>query len=203
MGDDLSVVNAARVSRNVESEELTEKDLRLLTYLSSHGHTSPYRHAFLTFEVKAPLLVARQWWKYVVGSDHTMDGWNEESKRFVQEEPEFHVPQEWRGATTKKQGSGESVGPEYEGILATDAKGFYLHALYMYNRALEMGVCGEQARLFLPAFALYTTWRWSCSLQSLMHFLNQRLDHDAQWEIQQYAKAVKELAQLKFPHALT
>ncbi|HYF47656.1 MAG TPA: FAD-dependent thymidylate synthase, partial [Acidimicrobiales bacterium] len=108
MGSDLSVANAARVSFAKESawiedddgefvrRVLAEKDRRLIRFLARNGHTSPFRHAFATLEVKAPLFVARQWWKYVVGSDHTMDGWNEVSRRYVEDEPEFYVPREWR-----------------------------------------------------------------------------------------------------------
>src|SRR5690606_21252109 len=93
MGSDLSVANAARVSFARESTEFDDRDERLIRFLAREGHTSPFRHAMVTFEVKAPLMVARQWWKYVVGSDHTMDGWNEVSRRYVDTEPEFYMPE--------------------------------------------------------------------------------------------------------------
>src|SRR5690625_5071724 len=116
MGSDLTVANAARVSYDKESTELNEKDRRLIRFLAREDHTSPFRHAIAQFEVYAPLMVARQWWKYVVGSDHTMDAWNESSRRYVTEERVFYVPaaDEWRSAPEmSKQGSGESFPPSF------------------------------------------------------------------------------------------
>src|SRR5690625_4780429 len=112
MGDDRTVVNAARVSFDKKTEELTERDERLIRFLAREGHDSPFRHASLQFEVYAPLMIARQWWKYVVGSDHIMDAWNESSRRYITENEEFYVPQadEWRSYPDDvKQGSGEPV----------------------------------------------------------------------------------------------
>jgi thymidylate synthase (FAD) len=97
MGSDLSVVNSARVSYDKESTELSEKDARLIRFLAREGHTSPFRHATLQFEMYAPLMVARQHWKYIVGSDHTMDAWNESSRRYVTEEPAFYIPEMTNG----------------------------------------------------------------------------------------------------------
>src|SRR5690625_3254458 len=98
MGDDRTVANAARVSFDKRTEELDEKDERLIAFLAREGHDSPFRHASLQFEVYAPLMIARQWWKYVVGSDHVMDAWNESSRRYITENEEFYVPNanEWR-----------------------------------------------------------------------------------------------------------
>jgi thymidylate synthase (FAD) len=174
----------------------------LIAFLASHGHTSPFRHATLQFEVYAPLMVARQWWKYVVGGDHTMEAWNESSRRYVTEEPRFYVPSycEWRGAATNsKQGSAGhvdiAIGEKWTGIL--DALVEQGEALY--EQAMADGICAEQARLFLPAYGMYVRWYWTASLQSVCHFLNQRLNHDAQAEIQAYAKAVYALAKPLFP----
>jgi thymidylate synthase (FAD) len=154
----------------------------------------------VTLEVKAPLMVARQWFKYVVGSDHTMDGWNETSRRYVTMEPEFYIPEVWRSAPeNKKQGSG---GPVDQHIADSTDESFRWHidnSLIRYSAALAQGVAPEQARLFLPAYAMYTTWRWSASLQSVAHFLRQRLADDAQVEIQEYAKAVDSLVRPLFP----
>jgi len=105
MGSDLTVVNAARVSYSKESFELNEKDIRLIKFLAREGHTSPFRHAILQFEIYAPLMVARQWWKYVVGSAHyegtgdSLEAWNESSRRYITEEPQFYIPSpgEWQG----------------------------------------------------------------------------------------------------------
>ncbi|ARW40263.1 FAD-dependent thymidylate synthase [Bacillus amyloliquefaciens] len=202
MGSDLSVVNSARVSYDKESTELDEKDIRLIKFLAREGHTSPFRHATLQFEVYAPLMVARQHWKYIVGSDHTMDAWNESSRRYVTEEPTFYIPKadEWRSAPeNSKQGSGNCL-PEQQGEIATqDLIDYVAFGERLYERATNSGVCAEQARLFLPAYGMYVRYYWTASLQSVVHFLNQRLAHDSQVEIQEYAKAVYSLVKPKFP----
>lgn len=200
MGSDLSVVNAARTSFAKEVFTMGEKDEKLIHYLARHGHMSPFRHAFVTLEIKAPLMVMRQWWKYVVGSDHTMDGWNEVSRRYVMLEPEFYVPNQWRKAPeNKKQGSCGLIDGDLKAQTDYDWQCLQKVAEMYYDRALRRGVAPEQARLFLPAYAMYTVSRWSASLQSVIHFLSQRLEDDAQWEIQQYAKAVDELVRPLFP----
>lgn len=201
MGDSLTVVNAARASFAKFSLEWTEADARLVKFLLRENHTSPMRHEMMTFEVKAPLMVARQWNKYVVGSDHTMDAWNEASRRYITMEPEFYIPNadQWRSAPeNKKQGSGlcldEKIGKEYSLCLAMTIE----ESLLDYNDALTEGIAPEQARLFLPMYAMYTNWWWTCSLQSCLLFLDERLEHDAQWEIQQYAIAVYRFAEVLF-----
>ncbi len=201
MGSDLTVVNAARCSYDKRSDELTEKDVRLIKYLAKHGHTSPFRHATLQFEVYAPLMVARQHWKYVVGSDHTMDAWNESSRRYVTEEPTFYIPRqgEWRSAPeNSKQGSGGPL-PTDDGQWTALLMEYAEEGVALYEQAIKEGICAEQARLFLPAYGMYVRYYWTASLQSVAHFLNQRLSHDAQAEIQSYALAVYELVKEKFP----
>lgn len=208
MGTDLTPVNAARCSYAKESQELTERDVRLIKFLAREGHTSPFRHAIAQFEVYAPLMVARQWFKYIVGSAHqegtgdSLDAWNESSRRYITEEPVFYVPavDEWRSAPeNSKQGSGEPV-PDYEGELFTRRLlEITEESLEMYEQALHIGICAEQARLFLPAYGMYVRWYWTASLQSVAHFLAQRLEHDAQAEIQAYAKAVLTLIEARFP----
>ncbi|MCY7423509.1 FAD-dependent thymidylate synthase [Bacillus amyloliquefaciens] len=202
MGSDLSIVNSARVSYDKESTDLDEKDIRLIKFLAREGHTSPFRHATLQFEVYAPLMVARQHWKYIVGSDHTMDAWNESSRRYVTEEPAFYIPQadEWRSAPeNSKQGSGNVVDKELGAELWDRLDDYVSTGEALYNEAMELGVCAEQARLFLPAYGMYVRYYWTASLQSVVHFLNQRLAHDSQVEIQEYAKAVYSLVKPKFP----
>lgn len=202
MGSDLSVVNAARASFAKESKEFSTQDARLLNYLARENHMSPFRHAFMTFEFKAPLMVARQHWKYVVGSDHTMDSWNESSRRYVTMNPEFYIPEsdQWRtAAEDKKQGSGGPVGPWIGSVLTDRLKQHIKDAEALYEWAMKEGVAPEQARLFLPAYSMHVIYRWSCSLQSVALFLNQRLSDDAQKEIQVYADAVYRLAQPLFP----
>ncbi|WP_145412465.1 FAD-dependent thymidylate synthase [Paenibacillus xylanexedens] len=208
MGTDLTPVNAARVSYAKESQELTERDVRLIKFLAREGHTSPFRHAIAQFEVYAPLMVARQWWKYLVGSAHqegtgdSLDAWNESSRRYITEEPVFYLPRngEWRSAPeNSKQGSGEPVAKRIcnEAIKKLDDS--VAMGMEFYEWALANGICAEQARLFLPAYGMYVRWYWTASLQSVAHFLAQRLEHDAQAEIQAYAKAVLTLIEARFP----
>jgi thymidylate synthase (FAD) len=204
MGTDLSVVNAARVSYDKETQELTEKDKRLINFLVREKHTSPFRHASLTFEVYAPLFVARQWWKYAVSSSHVDDqnGWNESSRRYITEDEEFYIPLEdqWRSRPeNSKQGSGEPVNVEIGSRFFNRLEETVANGTRLYHEAIEDGIAPEQARLFLPAYAMYVRWRWTTSLQGAMTFLEQRLPHDAQSEIREYANAVLELSKDKFP----
>lgn len=236
MGSDLSVVNAARVSFDKESEWgigeeivdnyinedgsvifqslprtfLKNADKRLLRYLAEHGHSSPFRHATLSFEIYAPLMVMRQWGKYRVGSswvfedsDDPIETWNESSRRYVTEEPVFYIPDVWRSAPeNKKQGSGEPISESWkQGKFSRWLAGDVTSALVAYKAALSNGVCAEQARLFLPAYAMYIRARWTVSLQGVIHFLQQRLKDDTQWETVQFAQAVRELAQPRFPES--
>ena len=204
LGNDLSVVNAARVSYDKEVEEFSQRDSKLLEFLIRENHTSPFRHAALTFEVYAPLFVARQWWKYAVGSTHIDDqnGWNESSRRYITEDEEFYVPSasSWRSKPeNSKQGSGEpihfSLGYHYTNKLNELVD----QSVELYHEAMNDNVAPEIARLFLPAYGMYVRWRWTVSLQGVMTFLDQRLEHDAQKEIQDYAVAVKELSYQAFP----
>jgi thymidylate synthase (FAD) len=202
MGSDLSVVNAARASFAKESLELDQKDIHLIDFLIRENHMSPFRHAFATFEFKAPLMVARQHWKYVVGSDHTMDSWNESSRRYITIEPEFYVPavDEWRLAPdNKKQGSGGPIGPWIGSVLTAELIRYIEQGEALYAMAMDNGVAAEQARVFLPAYGMYVVYRWTCSLQSIALFLNQRLDEGSQVEIRDYARAVLSLIQPEFP----
>lgn len=208
MGSDLTVVNAARVSYAKQSDALTEKDLRLIQFLAREGHTSPFRHAVIQYEIYAPLMVARQWWKYVVGSAHyegtgdSLEAWNESSRRYITEEPAFYTPAagQWRSApANSKQGSGDIVTWELGEKYTRELMNYVDLGIQKYEAALADGICAEQARLFLPAYGLYVRWYWTASLQSVAHFLNQRLEHDAQKEIQDYAKAVLEIVKALFP----
>lgn len=204
LGDDLDPVNSAKVSFAKESLEFGDREAKLLAFLQREEHSSVFRHSALTFEVYAPLFVARQWWKYAVASTHLEDqnGWNESSRRYVTEVPEFYIPDfdEWRSAPdNRKQGSGEPIEGD-KGMAFTKAiEQFAEEGVNLYNLAMENGVCAEQARLFLPAYGLYVRWRWTASLGTITHFLHQRLEHDAQKEIQEYAKAVYELTHEHFP----
>jgi thymidylate synthase (FAD) len=207
LGDDLSVVNAARVSYDKESNEFAERDSKLVRFLAREGHTSPFRHAALTFEVYAPLFVARQWWKYAVASSHVDDqnGWNESSRRYITEDEQFYVPlhDEWRSAPeNSKQGSGDPVSDSLGMVYTNKLIKIIAESTQAYHDAMDDGIAPELARLFLPAYGMYVRWRWTASLQSVMTFLEQRLPHDAQVEIQEYAKAVEELTNTVFPRTM-
>lgn len=204
LGDDLSVVNAARVSYDKESTEFEARDEKLINFLIREGHTSPFRHAALTFEVYAPLFVARQWWKYAVASSHVDDqnGWNESSRRYLTEDEQFYVPlhDEWRSKPeNSKQGSGEPVNESLGMVYTNKLINLISQGTQDYHDAMDDGIAPELARLFLPAYGMYVRWRWTTSLQGVMTFLDQRLPHDAQVEIQEYAKAVKSLTTYAFP----
>jgi thymidylate synthase (FAD) len=210
LGDDLSVANAARVSYDKESKfredgSLSIADQRLIKFLWNKEHTSPFRHAAMTFEVYAPLFVARQWWKHTVAAAHIDDqnGWNESSRRYITENEEFYVPKanEWRSKPeNSKQGSGEPI-MEGKGNYFTSSLNTYIEqGEELYQRAMDQEVAPELARLFLPAYGMYVRWRWTVSLHGALNFLNQRLPQDAQYEIREYAEAVKELTKGQFPY---
>ncbi|MFD1203570.1 FAD-dependent thymidylate synthase [Sporosarcina contaminans] len=202
MGSDLTIVNSARVSYDKQKAEMDSKDERLINFLIREGHTSPLRHASLQFEVYAPLMVARQWWKYVVGSDHTMDAWNESSRRYISEDEQFYIPAptEWRSKPeNSKQGSGETLKTAIGNKFTKALMQYVEEGEQLYNFALLNDIAPEQARLFLPAYGMYVRWYWTASLQSVLHFLDQRLGHDAQAEIQDYAIAVDAYTKAHFP----
>ena len=213
MGNDLEVANAARVSFDKRSELdmtglLKTKDKKLIDFLWKEEHTSPFRHCVLSFEIYAPLMVARQHWKYAVASTFVDDqnGWNESSRRYITEEPAFYIPtaEDWRSAPeNSKQGSGEPINYGLGIELTMRLFNLIEAAEVEYNNALEMGVCAEQARLFLPAYGMYVRYRWTTSLHGVMHLLQQRLAHDAQKEITDYALAMKSLAEEAFPYSLS
>jgi thymidylate synthase (FAD) len=201
-GSDLTIVNSARVSYDKRSEELTKRDEGLINFLAREGHTSPFRHATIQFEIYAPLMIARQWWKYVAGGDHTVDAWNESSRRYITEEATFYVPMEneWRSAPeNSKQGSGAPL-DDMTGLYLTERMMNHIRdSESLYEEMMERGVCAELARLALPAYGMYVRWVWLGSVQSIAHLINQRTKDDAQKEFQDYAHAVKELADKYFP----
>lgn len=212
MGSDLTVVNSARVSFNKESDweyqddvdkayitvtkGLSERDQKLIKYLASHGHTSPFRHAFAQFRVKAPIFVARQLVKHQVGMS-----WNEVSRRYVDTEPEFYEPKEWRKrAEDKKQGSGEAFSVEHQEVISRDLERLHSIILNEYEAMLEEGLAPEQARIILPQ-TLYTEWYWSGSLQAWAHMCNLRCKPDAQQECRELAEMIDKEMERLFPHS--
>jgi thymidylate synthase (FAD) len=207
LGGDLAVVNAARVSYDKEKDVFEDRDAKLLKFLLREKHTSPFRHAALTFEVYAPLFVARQWWKYAVASSHVdeQNGWNESSRRYITEDEKFYIPlpNEWRSKPeNSKQGSGEPVDEELGEKYFNKLLEIIVDGTRAYHDAMDDGIAPEIARLFLPAYGMYVRWRWTVSLQGVLTFLDQRMEHDAQYEIQKYAEAVLKLTKEAFPETV-
>lgn len=206
MGSELDIVNAARASFEKEVSSLGENDVKLLEFLIKHKHDSCLRHNVMTFEVYAPLMVARQWYKHAVGSTHLDDqlGWNESSRRYVTENEVFYIPTvpEWRSAPdNKKQGSGGPVDSEVGAKCLQRLRASVERGIRDYDEALRDGVAPEQARLLLPAYAMYVRWRWTASLNAVLHFLSLRLKKDSQYEIREYANAVNTLVYEHYPYA--
>ena len=204
MGDDLSACRAARASFAKDAPEMNEKEERLIAFLIRENHMSCFRHATVTLQFKTPLFVARQHFKYQVASAFVEDqnGWNESSRRYITQEPEFHIPNntEWRGAPeNKKQGSGAPMDPRIGDVATKELEAYVAEGERLYNYWMDIGVAAEQARLFLPAYGMFVNYQWTTSLAQIIHFLKERLAHDAQYEMQQVAKAVYELTKPLFP----
>lgn len=184
MGDDLAVVNAARVSFAKDSKELTAQDEKLIFYLAKHNHWSPFSHCFTKFRIKAPIFVARQLQKHTVGL-----AWNEVSRRYVDSEPEFYEPSFMRArAANKKQGSEDYPAQltSYTGILLD---GYTAEANRLYERLIAEGCCPEQARMVLPQSTM-TEWIWSGSLYAFARVCKLRLDLHTQQETRQVAAII-------------
>lgn len=204
MGSDLDVVNAARVSYDKESSSLDEKDISLINFLVKHKHDSTLRHCVSTFEIYAPLMVARQWYKHAIASSHLDDqlGWNESSRRYITEKEQFYIPNtnQWRSAPeNSKQGSGNPVSNDIGAKYLQRLRASVERGIRDYEEALRDGIAPEQARLLLPAYAMYVRWRWTASLNAILHFITLRDKKDAQYEIQEYAKAISQITQQHYP----
>ena len=204
MGSDLSVVNAARVSFAKKSEmewveredsptmykqTLSDKDKKLIGYLAKHDHWSPFGHASLQFHIKAPIFVARQLVKHQVGLV-----WNEVSRRYVDDEPEFYIPTEWRlKAEDKKQGSSDET-------IEYNIEGAIQFVTQTYKNLLREQVAPEMARMILPQ-NLYTEWYWSGTLMAFARVCNLRCAKDTQWETQQIANQIDEFGENLFEYS--
>ena len=184
-GSDVDVVNAARVSFGKFVPVISDKDKKLIRFLLEFHHTSPFEHNQLSFRIKTPLFVARQWMR------HRMNSYNEISYRYVKAPLEFYVPRKWRfqDANNKQASFGAF---ENEALLEQYNKSIEM-AVQAYTNLLESGVCREQARGLLPV-CTYTEFIFTCNLHSFMHFLGLRLKNDAQYEIRVYAQGMLELA---------
>lgn len=211
LGSDLDVVNAARVSFDKESEwdfgpsgtldagskYLSKADTKLIKYLADHNHWSPFSHCFVRFRIKAPIFVARQLQKHTVGL-----AWNEVSRRYVDFEPEFYMPEGWRERSDNaKQGSKDAIVKGSENYqLAVDR--YVSHLVSLYSGMIGGGICPEQARMILPQ-NMMTEWWWSGSLFAFVRVCKLRLDSHAQRETREVAEGIAvHLAHL-FPQSWT
>lgn len=205
-GSDLMVANAARVSFDKESawekngkfggtdQDLSAKDEKLIRYLAKHKHFSPFNHSFITVKVRAPIFVSRQLVK------HEYMPINEISRRYVDDEPTFYFPSEWRKRSeSKKQGSSEEV---FVGSVADElnakSEACMKMCLDTYDFFLENGVCPEQARIHLP-LSMNTEWYWSGTLKAFAKMLSLRLDPHTQKESTDVAKKIKKIIEPLFP----
>ena len=202
-GDDLDVVNAARVSFHKESTWWEDSeagpregvlkigDEKLIHYLAKHKHFSPFNHSFLSFRIKAPIFVARQLVK------HKFMPWNEVSRRYVDEEPEFYIPDTWRQkADNVKQGSSEERFSHVNTFLAIDEAFETAHAAY--TMAISKGMAPEQARMILPQ-NMMTEWIWSGTLGAFLDMLVLRLDPHTQKESRDVAQLIANEVKKYFP----
>ena len=212
MGSDLSVVNAARVSfgkksdwmprvHNGEQLVLTPKDAKLISYLARHNHKSPFNHAFATFHIKAPIFVARQLQK------HEYMPWNEVSRRYVDNEPEFYKPKVWRRRSKdKKQGSSETIVEDVSTVKWTNGSSTLRDVakvcLAEYKYLLFKGVAPEQARMVLPQ-SMMTEWYWSGSLHAFAKMCGLRLKPDTQYETRLVAEQIEDKMTELFPESWT
>ena len=202
LGDDLTPVNAARVSFGGRSEEFTDKDRKLSKFLIKHKHHSPFRHQTIQVIIKAPEFVMGQWYKHVVGIETTSShvtkdhAWNEISGRYVPYD-EFYLPTEFRKQSDdNKQASDGLVEDQIKDTMKwRDAQS---DVIKTYNDLLDMGVAREQARSILP-LTVYTKVWWTASFQSVMNFIELRDEPTSQVEIQDYARAMRKIMLTFFP----
>ena len=202
MGTDNSVCDAARVSFNKKASEYSEEqNIKLIKYLAKHNHWSPFAHCFLQFRIKAPIFVSRQMVKHQVGL-----AWNEVSRRYVDEEPEFWFPTEWRGKPVNaKQGSSDIIVDSKkveEALEVYSYSGSFLSVieacLNSYKNLIKLGVAPEQARMVLPQ-NMMTEWIWSGSLMAFARVCKLRLDPHAQAETREVAAYIAGHCEVHFP----
>ena len=199
LGDDLTVVNAARVSFGKRKAELSKGDIKLIQYLAEHKHWSPFRHVQLQFHCKVPEFVARQWYKHVVGIAYseapTVDhAWNEISLRYVDAGAfDFYTPVAFRKQSEdNKQASKDETVSDPDGTLKKQYEAQCQDAFTLYQKLVADGVAKEQARALLP-LSIYTEFYWTVSLQAIVNFVMLRQHEGAQYEIREYANAIDAL----------
>jgi thymidylate synthase (FAD) len=200
MGDDKAAVEAARVSYGNDTQKedrtMTDKDKKLSSFLMDQGHFSPFEHLIMKFHVKAPIFVVRQWFRHRIGMSP-----NEMSRRYTSKQAdEFYIPDHIRVQDTKnKQGSFKTDDKELTQKAINKIEKIYDETYSVYKELLDMGVAREMARTVLPV-GQYTEFYITINLRALMHFIDLRADSHAQWEIQEYAKALAEFFEEKFPY---
>ena len=205
LGNDLTVVNSARVSFGKRKEKWDKSDERLVRYLAKHKHFSPFRHLQVQFHIKAPEFVMRQWYKHVVGIETTSNSstkdhaWNEISGRYVEVE-DYYIPNVWRKQSEDNKQASEGILSEIENERAIHAYDVALTTTKnMYERLVtHYGIAKEQARIILP-LSQYTEVYWTASFQAIMNFIELRNEKTSQVEIQEYAKVMLELMKETFP----
>ena len=204
LGDDLTPVNAARVSFGGRSDKFTDKDKRLSKFLIKHKHFSPFRHQHIMVIIKAPEFVLRQWYKHIVGIETTSShvtkdhAWNEISGRYVEVE-EYYYPEVWRKQSEdNKQASEGELDDLHQKRMSMIYKTFMNQVEMAYETMISSGVAKEQARIVLP-LSQYTQVWWTASFQSVMNFIELRDESTAQVEIQEYARALKKIMLDAFP----
>ena len=202
LGDDLTPVNAARVSFDGFSDTFEDKDRKLSRFLIKHKHHSPFRHQHAMFIIKAPEFVMRQWYKHVVGIETTSShvtkdhAWNEISGRYVPYD-EFYEPTEFRKQSEdNKQASDGLIKDQVSATIKW--RETQMKTIETYNQLLDMGVAREQARSILP-LTVYTKVWWTASFQSIMNFIELRDEKTSQVEIQEYARAMKKIVLTLYP----
>ena len=204
LGDDLTPVNAARVSFGTKSDTFEEKDRKLSKFLIKHKHFSPFRHQHVMMIIKAPEFVMRQWYKHVVGIETTSTSvtkdhaWNEISGRYIPVQ-EYYYPEVWRRQSEDNKQASEGELDNLQQKRMTQMYSEYMKNVEMtYERMVDAGMAKEQARIVLP-LSQYTLVYWTASFQSIMNFIELRDEPTAQWEIQEYAKVLKEIMFNQFP----
>jgi thymidylate synthase (FAD) len=194
MGDEATIVNAARVSFGKMRSEMDERDVKLLKYLLDNQHTSPLEHMTFTFLVHCPLFVRSQWHR------HRTWSYNEISRRYTEEDLEFYVPPEIHAQADNDRQASVEAPPTLDQAAARQAiDAANRAALQVYEQLLAQGVCREQARGVLPQNLMTTFWA-TVDLGNLLKFIALRSSPHAQWEIRQYSDAIKELLRPIVPH---
>lgn len=204
LGDDLTVVNSARVSFGKRKEVYDKSDERLVRYLAKYKHFSPFRHLQVQFHIKAPEFVMRQWYKHVVGIETTSNSsakdhaWNEISGRYVPVE-DYYEPSVWRKQSDDNKQASEGVLDDLQQRRMDDAYNDLMRKVRMtYDKMVKAGMAKEQARIILP-LNQYTEVYWTASFQAIMNFIELRNEKTSQIEIQEYAKVMLEQMKEVFP----